>query len=290
MSLESLTGRAYGPFEFELSAAKVAEYVAATGDDPSRWTEYAPPAYAGAVLFKAAPAFLFDPEVATHARLLIHGEQFFAWPQPWRIGSRLTAHGVVDRVRERNGVTFATFVIEASDEDDRPVLSAKSLFLMSADTPPGGEASERSEPLPDERGPNERGRPGELPPVDESFVHLSKSASRTDLVRYAAASEDFNPMHWDHDRAAAAGVGGVICHGLLMAAWATQPATGAVDRPDPLAEARFRFRLPLHAGVPTAVVSSVTKLDGGLASVKAAVRSQDGDHVVATLLARIGDA
>ena len=290
MSLESLTGRAYGPFQFELSAAKVADYVAATGDDAPRWTEYAPPAYAGAVLFKAAPAFLFDPEVATHARLLIHGEQFFEWPQPWRIGSQLTVRGLVYRVRERNGVTFATFVMEASDEEDRQVLAAKSLFLMSSDSPPGGEASERSEPLPDERGPNEQGRSGEFPSVDGSFVTLSKSASRADLVRYAAASEDFNPMHWDHDRAVAAGVGGVICHGLLMAAWATQPAAGAIDRPDPLAEARFRFRLPLPPGVPTAVVSSVTKVDGGLASVKAAVCSQDGDHMVATLLARTGDA
>ena len=101
MSLEHLTGRSYGPFVFELSAAKVAEYVAATGDQPDRWTEFAPPSYAGAVLFKAAPSFLFDPEVAPHARLLIHGEQSFTWPVPWRIGTTLTATGVVDRVRAR---------------------------------------------------------------------------------------------------------------------------------------------------------------------------------------------
>ena len=43
MSLEHLTGRSYGPFVFELSAAKVAEYVAATGDQPDRWTEFSGP-------------------------------------------------------------------------------------------------------------------------------------------------------------------------------------------------------------------------------------------------------
>ena len=88
--------------------------------------------------------------VAPHARLLIHGEQSFTWPEPWRIGSMLTATGVVDRVRERGGVSFATFLMDVHDEAGRHVLGAKSVFLMSKDTPPGGEAPERAEPaLPD---------------------------------------------------------------------------------------------------------------------------------------------
>lgn len=287
-ALEELTGRTYGPFVFELSAAKVAEYVAATGDQPDRWTEFAPPSYAGAVLFKAAPSFLFDAQVAPHARLLIHGEQSFAWPQPWRIGSFLTATGTVQRVRERGGVAFATFVMSVIDDEDCEVLTAKSVFLMSAETPPGGEAAERIEPLPDDRGPSEIASTGALPDEGESLPDVAKSASRSDLVRYASASEDFNPMHWDHHRANEAGVGGVVCHGLLMAAWATQAATTTTRLPDPLVEARFRFRLPLYPSDAAVVQSAVTGRDGYLASLKSAVASDAGEHVVATMTMRTG--
>ncbi len=287
-ALESLTGRTYGPFSFELSAAKVAEYVAATGDQPDRWVDHAPPSYAGAVLFKAAPAFLFDPDVGPHAKLLIHGEQSFAWPAPWRVGSRLTATGVVDRVRERSGVAFATFLMDVDDDEGRRVLEARSLFLMSADTPPGGGEGERSEPSAEARGPNEVPSGVERLPEAGSLADLRKSASRADLVRYAAASEDFNPMHWDHARAHEAGVGGVICHGLLMAAWATQPAVAASTRPDPLGSARFRFRAPLAPAEAAVVKTTVNERNDDLASLKATVASAAGDHVVADLELRAG--
>lgn len=287
-TLEALTGRTYGPFVFELSAAKVAEYVAATGDQPDRWTEYAPPSYAGAVLFKTAPAFLHDPDVAPHARLLIHGEQTFAWPVPWRVGSVLTATGSVARIRERNGVAFATFTMEVTDDEANQVLTAKSVFLMSAETPPGGKAEERAEPLPEARGRSQTASPIELPGEGESLPDMAKSASRSDLVRYASASEDFNPMHWDHRTASEAGVGAVICHGLLMAAWACQHGSAVTSLSNPLADARFRFRLPLYPGDEVAVRSVVTGRDGPLASIRSAVVSSAGEHVVATMNIRTG--
>jgi len=41
--------------------------------------------------------------------------------------------------------------------------------------------------------------------------------TRTDLVRYAGASGDFNPLHHDHAFAAAASLPDVIAHGMLSA-------------------------------------------------------------------------
>ncbi|WP_370942152.1 MaoC/PaaZ C-terminal domain-containing protein [Amycolatopsis sp. cg5] len=41
--------------------------------------------------------------------------------------------------------------------------------------------------------------------------------SRADLVRYAGASGDFNALHWSDEAAAAAGLGGVVAHGMLLA-------------------------------------------------------------------------
>jgi acyl dehydratase len=60
--------------------------------------------------------------------------------------------------------------------------------------------------------------------------------TRLDLVKYAGASGDFNPIHWSDRFAAQVGLPGVIAHGLLtmalvgraLADWAGNPA-GIVD-------------------------------------------------------------
>lgn len=59
-------------------------------------------------------------------------------------------------------------------------------------------------------------------------IHLE----RADLVRYAGASGDFNPIHWDERTATGVGLPDVIAHGMLtmgramdvVAAWAGDPA------------------------------------------------------------------
>ena len=50
---------------------------------------------------------------------------------------------------------------------------------------------------------------------------------RDDLVRYAGASGDFNPIHYRDDVATAVGLPGVLAHGMLTMGLAVQPV---VDR------------------------------------------------------------
>ncbi len=271
--LDEVVGRRYGPIEVSLSAAKVAEYVAATTDDAERWTQHAPPAYAGALLFYVAPAFLDDPDVAPHASMVIHGEQTFEWHQPFTIGIDLQLSGVLERVRERGGVAFANFALTAQCERG-PVLTAQSTFLMSGGAAPGGDTHERDEPAPHERDTCEI--PHVLADPPDSIPVLHKSASRADLVRYAGASGDFNPVHWDHSVAAGAGVGGVVVHGLLASAWATQAAARLIEGIHPLQAARVRFRAPLFPATGAAV--ACTRRERGLTVV---VGSSGAEHVVA---------
>ena len=49
-------------------------------------------------------------------------------------------------------------------------------------------------------------------------VLLHGPVTTGDLVRYAGASGDFNPIHYDHHAALAAGLDGVIAHGLYVMA------------------------------------------------------------------------
>ena len=46
----------------------------------------------------------------------------------------------------------------------------------------------------------------------------SYRATRADLVKYAGASGDFNPIHWNERFARSVGLPGVIAHGMYTMA------------------------------------------------------------------------
>ena len=50
--------------------------------------------------------------------------------------------------------------------------------------------------------------------------------TRADLVRYAGASGDFNPIHWSDRIAAGVGLPGVIAHGMFTMALAGRAVAG----------------------------------------------------------------
>lgn len=229
MDPASLEGLTYGPRPMLVAPVAVADFIAVTGDDPERWKVAAPPGFAAAALFAVAPELLAE----VSDRFVVHGEQSFTWSSPLTVGSLLEVSGKVSRVRERGGTHFVFFDTEASEEGDR-VLRGSSTFILSGAVP-GQPEFERPEPPHAFRG---EPAPGQV------------AASRADLIRYAAATRDWNPIHWDHDAAVAAGFSGVVVHGLLQAAWAFAAASEGIDRPRPLFSARVRFRNPLLPARP----------------------------------------
>lgn len=233
--MEAVTGRSYGPAVGIVGPDRVARYVAATGDDPANWTEHAPPSMAGALLFEVAPLFLADADVAPFTTTVIHADQVFRWNAPLPVGSPYTVTGVVERVRERAATFWVSFTASV-EVGGAPVIESTSTFLLSSQSL-AEPAAEEPEPRLTDRGE----LPGRTP---ESSM---ASASRLDLVRYAAASGDVNPIHWDHDAAVEAGLPGVIVHGLLTNAWITRyAARGAPGDPRPLASLKTRFRVPIR--------------------------------------------
>jgi len=253
--LAELVGRTYGPFVVDTSATRVAEFADVTGDDPGRWSDHAPPLFANAVLFAVAPAFLEDPSVVPFTRALIHSEQSFAWHRPLAIGERLRVSGEIAGVRARGSLNLVDFALHA-ESDAGAWLAGDAVFLMSATA--AAESEEEAEPAfdlrPEMDGP---AVPATLPGAGDAIDRLRCGASRFDLVRYAAVTRDWNPIHWDHAAAVSAGLPGVIVHGLLMAAWMARAATRYGASPRPLASMALRFRRPLRPGEPATVVGSV---------------------------------
>jgi acyl dehydratase len=79
--------------------------------------------------------------------------------------------------------------------------------------------------------------------------------TRADLVRYAGASGDFNPIHWNERVATEVGLPGVIAHGMLTMALAARAVTAWAGDPAALVEYHVRFGRPVvvHDGTGVAV-------------------------------------
>lgn len=69
--------------------------------------------------------------------------------------------------------------------------------------------------------------------------------TRADLVRYAGASGDFNPIHWSDRFAVGVGLPGVIAHGMLTMALAGRAVAIWAGTPDAIVEYSVRFARPV---------------------------------------------
>lgn len=109
----------------------------------------------------------------------------------------------------------------------------------------------------------------------------------TDVVRFAGASGDFNPLHHDPDRARAAGFDAPIAMGQytagLLAAWLTDWC--GVER---LRRYEVRFVAPLRLGDTVVLSGEVTEIRDDLSTLDLRASGRDGDLVTGTATIRIG--
>ena len=102
---------------------------------------------------------------------------------------------------------------------------------------------------------------------------------RVNLVMYAGASGDFNPIHWNERFATAVGLPNVIAHGMFTMAEAARVLTDWVGDPGASEEYGVRFSRPVvvpddDRGATIEVTGTVAeKLDGNRVRVDLAARS-----------------
>ncbi|MBU6265440.1 MAG: MaoC family dehydratase [Actinomycetales bacterium] len=95
--------------------------------------------------------------------------------------------------------------------------------------------------------------------AEESF-HLT----RDNLVRYAGASGDFNPIHYRDDIAQSVGLPGVLAHGMLTMGLAVQPVSNWVGDPARIVDYQVRFTRPVLVDGATGADVTVTATVGAL--------------------------
>ena len=98
------------------------------------------------------------------------------------------------------------------------------------------------------------------------------AVTRADLVRYAGASGDRNPIHWSDRVATSVGLPGVIAHGMYTMALTARAVDTWAGAPGRVRELGCKFTRPVvvpddDAGVVVRVAGSVTRVEDGTATL-----------------------
>ena len=125
----------------------------------------------------------------------------------------------------------------------------------------------------------------------EQLAPQTYPVTRADLVRYAGASGDFNPIHWSDRTAAAVGLPGVIAHGMFTMALAGRALVAWSGDPGAVIEFGVRFAKPVvvpddDRGAEVTVGGTVKSVAEGVAQVELTVTS-GGEKVLAQARAKL---
>ena len=115
--------------------------------------------------------------------------------------------------------------------------------------------------------------------------------TRADLVRYAGASGDFNPIHWSDRTALSVGLPGVIAHGMYTMALAGRAVASWTGDPGAWVEYGVRFTRPVvvpddDEGAEVVVSGVVKTVEDSLARIDLTVTC-GGEKVLAQARATV---
>ncbi|MDP9935874.1 MULTISPECIES: MaoC family dehydratase [Paenarthrobacter] len=108
--------------------------------------------------------------------------------------------------------------------------------------------------------------------VGQEIGTRSIDVTRQDLVKYAGASGDFNPIHWNEAFATSVELPGVIAHGMFTMGAAVQLVSDWAGDPAAVVDYQTRFTKPV-------VVTDTTGTDeaGAVIDVTGVVGALDAD-------------
>jgi acyl dehydratase len=280
--------------ELRIEAGKVAEFANAIGDPSPIYRDRerartagfdeipAPLTFTRTVDFPRyrTDAFsgLYGLDLGLDPTTTLHGEQRYEYHRPAVVGDVLSVTSTLRDVRHRTGgrggeMTLVDVERVFEDEADRPVVTATSTYVeLESGDGMGGSGESTGET--DRIEPDPREEPLSLVAVD---------LDRTDFVRYAGASGDFTPLHFDEPHARSSGFETVFAQGMLTAGIASRLLTDAVGV-GAVRRYRTRFEDLVWPGDTVAVGGSVAdeRVEGetSLLEIEITARTGDGRRVL----------
>lgn len=136
---EAHAGRRYPPTApYEVTAAKIAEFALALGDDDPHYQgtdAIGPPTFTAVVSAAAWESMFADAELDLALRRIVHGDQRFTYVRPVRAGDLITATLTIDKVRVRAGSEILTCSVHVRTTAGEDVCTTSSTFFHSRAVP-----------------------------------------------------------------------------------------------------------------------------------------------------------
>ena len=115
---------------------------------------------------------------------------------------------------------------------------------------------------------------------DKGEEFVVEKVDRASFVRYAGASGDFNPIHWNEDFAKSAGYPSVFAQGMWTAGVLSTFLTNWVGS-DKVRRFRTRFVGQVWPGERLVCSGTVTSVDDGTAEIELSVTNAAGERKIA---------
>ena len=126
-------GRRYPPTTpYEVSAAKIAEFARALGDDNPAYfgpDPIAPPTFVAVISSAAWESMFDDPELGLALRRIVHGDQRFTYQRQLRPGDTVQATLTIDRVRNRGASDIISSSVAVETLNGELICTAAATFF-----------------------------------------------------------------------------------------------------------------------------------------------------------------
>ncbi len=245
-------GKIYPATTLKVTAAAIREYALAYNEgNPAflegTWTGgiVAPPLFGAVAAHPAVLQVAGDPELGVDLMRLLHSEQDMEYLAPIRPADVITTVAKILRIEAM--VHGETLAVELRAFNQNRVEVQRIIFTAFIRA---RNKTQTRDPLSREQRDARKAGAAESPPKGGPAATVTLGLDLDQTVRYAKASGDNNPIHLNGDFAKAAGLPGVIVHGLCTMAFASKAVIDAVCGRDPLRLKRLyaRFARPVFPG------------------------------------------
>lgn len=235
---EDVVGRTYAIDGVLVDPAAADAYATVAGDDPARYAGRSThPCFVINPAMKVLEELLGDPELCVRREDMLHAQSDMVFAHPLVPGDVVDLRAAILDAGEYGA--REAYVIETTvhDQTGRLLVGLETILAFAS-------------PVPGAAGRPPVYAPPPLRAHKPAVVEVERLLDVDLPRRYAAASGDHNPIHLDDDAAKAAGLPGVILHGMsTMAIGATLAVDGLCGGdPSRLRRMRVRFSKPTAPG------------------------------------------
>ena len=272
-------GKLYTCPPYFASAAHMLAYAHATNDENSWYVDedreggiIAPAVFPVRILHYLLEQALTDPDLNVDMVMLLFGEQDLRFHHPMKPGDLITTQGNISHIEAKSsGEVFD--VTGAFVRDGETVCESTSRFFIRSRN----------------GGKKKGGAKKEAPKLPDFLFEEPMTVRKDQTYDYAEASLDRNPIHIDDGVAEAAGLGGIILHGLCSMAFASQAVIKRAAGGDPnlLKRLKVRFARPVKPGETTTTQAWKTGETADTLELGFRVVNQDGVVVITGGIAEV---